>query len=320
MTLVAGYVGLEGLVMISDSRVTYETPTGQRFYCDVAQKLFPLNPYVAVGYASEDIKVTWKVIEGIASELRHLGGFRNLYALKDRLIGVSKKVSSRVYDALPKKPRTYLLFGILQPNRPRWMAKRDFFEFLKRTQTGAIPEQMLRGIQQANGPKQTHFNTGYPSSLVVAVALPEAKVRYRESIGGLAIGSGGFVEDTMTVDSLMHAEVKSGMGLRMVTVALLVSFRGEVEKHDERTVGGMYQVLTITSSGAMLNPYSMGEPTGDERTPRFVMQPTPTGWLQQDLKTGKSQAVLPPPLFPKPAHLHDATFDLKAFPWEPLDP
>lgn len=301
---------------MSDSRITFKTPEGKKLYCDIGQKLFIMNPSVVVGF-SGDVSAASKVIKNVYIEFQKVSQFPDLYALKDKLIGTTKEVYQNQFKNECEKPKIQIIYGILQPNKLRALNKKEFFEFLKRKGSGYISGNIINALQKSD-PNKSCFDTGFPVCILVAISFPKEIVKYRETIGGMAIGSGQFIEEFITrqndLDFLMYWDMNNGINSLSSTLKSII--QEKIIESGEKTVGGLYQVVLVTASGADLYGYSTDIYNPDGTIAGYSMQPTHDGWIQKDTTTGKIIRVVTPEKVLSLKQIQNYEFNFQAYDWK----
>jgi 20S proteasome alpha/beta subunit len=82
MTVVAGVSLFNGVMLIADSRVTVSLPGRPDFYCDMAQKIFPLTHTTVLGFSGDfayGFSARARVIETTNEEIK--AGFSQFTSL-----------------------------------------------------------------------------------------------------------------------------------------------------------------------------------------------------------------------------------------------
>ncbi len=69
MSVIAGCSLLNGVLLLSDCRITVERSGVPDVYCDFGKKLFPLTPHVALGFVAKDVLTAGHLVREVLRQI-----------------------------------------------------------------------------------------------------------------------------------------------------------------------------------------------------------------------------------------------------------
>jgi len=262
MTVAAAFNVLQGLVIVADSRISYEGRPEKR---DFAQKLYPLSEYIVAGIAG-DCALANDLLFYLRKNIADDDRLKNI-----ELLGIeAKKVFDYYYRAITSKhnldnPVVQILIAGLNLSESKTMASDDLWRFIKAQQGGfSMPAEFTNAIKNQKGdelpftyPKAYIYKYSYPSCQMVSTS------KFPDSI---IIGTGSIIESEMRdLNELMLPK----LGDQMTICAIMLGndlMESCFEKQID-SVGGMPHGYTITASGVSAFCLSTGGVIGNDGLP-----------------------------------------------------
>lgn len=286
MTVIAGASLFNGVMLLSDCRVTIKVTGRSDIHADIAQKIFQLTPTTAIGFAG-DVETAGRLI---ATAYHHLNRRQRVDAVSMR--DWLPRFLRSTYRGISRKHRagvvSFLVASVI-PGHPNIVERRKVEEFFKTIafkrspmQRNFVPDIVMRIMMMPHEDRHIAI-PGSVRGLLYAVHAPEFIPQYVEPLHYRAIGSGreSIREIDKTADWLIAGQPGNDMVECMAftdAVAEFIAAEGII------SVGGMFPCLKVDHRGVVFLGHTMGLP-GNRVSIRF--DPAVGRWIQSNEKTGK---------------------------------
>lgn len=309
MTVIAGVSLFNGVMLVSDCRVTVQRCGKPDVHGDIAQKLFPLTQNAAIGFCGD--VATAALLLGV---MLHQLPKREHKDVASLLQWFPRLFQSEVATLQAKKKRVapvdFMLAGII-PDRANLVERAKVVELMKdiafgtgRIQRSFVPDIVMQVMMTA--PDQEHVVIGNsPAGVLCTVRYPLFEPQFFKPLEFVAIGSGRHsnVEIKKYADWLLAGVPGNDMIERTSLTDAVSQFIAENEIKD---VGGMYPCVKIDRRGVGC--------LGIHQTfPLYDVSLTYDGardrWVQENRTTGKKIELLTPWEVMRNPSAVDQTFD-----------
>lgn len=286
MSVVIAAAFLDQAVLISDSRLTLGDETTH----DVLKKIYQLGPHLAVGFTSNDVGVSTRIIQELTRYSKAARTSSTSYLLS-RL----PRVANYHYQKLTSKQRPPMSFsyaGIITDRYDLMPNETAFNLFSKYKGSFSPPEKLARYLLAS---KDGFIPLPPPIPVIAVQLLPENKTYSFRNLGIDVRGSGsGIMSD---IEPEVHKILLCNDSWTRV-VMLQISIKDFCKKSGIKTVGGLNQVVSIDNNGVQPQSYSYRTANSDGSwSSGKRMEHRSGGWVQIDLDTGRELPVLDNPLF-----------------------
>lgn len=279
----------------SDSRITVKSARGI-FKRDVLQKTYQVGPHLAIGFTSNDVRISCLIIQALTNYSYRKAKSQNTLYLLDKLPRVARHEYERLTASMTEKPAMSFSFVGLMRDRATFLDSGYVFEMIKQhTGSFTLSPEMQRALFSGKDGK-LYFPS--PNPAVLVQTFPDSKILWFHTLGVSIEGSGSAAFDD---------ELKSEMGKILLIpepsfrIAILQqAIEDKCKKYGIDTVGGMNQTLILNESGVIPQGYSGGmtfDTEGNEVDKGRKIEIGPEGWVQTDLNTGKQVRILQQPMF-----------------------
>jgi hypothetical protein len=294
MTVIAGVSLFNGVMLLSDCRVTIQRRGKADVHCDIAQKLFPLTQNAVIGFSGD---VT--TAAALLGELRRQLPGRKHKDTASLVQWIPRLLQSGVATLRAKKKRVayvdFMLAGIA-PDRANVVERAKVVELMKEIafgdpsiQRGWVPDILMQVMLKP--PEHKHVVIGNsPAGILCTMRYPSFQPQFFEPLEFVAIGSGRY----STIEIKKNADwVLAGMpGNDMVERTSLTSAVSQfIAENEIKDVGGMYPCVKIDRRGVGLLGIC-------QKFPLYEVSLTYDGarerWIQENRTTGKKIELLTP--------------------------
>jgi hypothetical protein len=175
MTIIAGASLFNGVILLADTRVTIQRPSGRPdICCDIAQKVFFLTPTTAIGF-SGDVRAASAII---CEALRQLATRAHTDALSlrqwlPRFVAATYRAHARKHGA----PVLAFIVGSVIPGRNNVIERAKVAELLNTIGFGRspikrnfVPDIVMRILMQPA--TETHIAVRAPAGLLYTMTAP----------------------------------------------------------------------------------------------------------------------------------------------------
>lgn len=270
-------------LLISDSRITINGTIKR----DELQKIYQLGKHLAVGFTSDDVGTSYRIIYEMTRYSQKLSRSQHSLYLLDKL----PKVANYHYEKLTKGrnplPRMDFSYVGIINDRITQLDSKFVFDLIKRFKNSfTLSPEMQRSLFSAkNGIMK--FPPPIPSVLVQE--FPSNRRVNFHTLGVSLRGSGAvaFSELEKEIEKVLLCPDKN-----MRIVMFQLSLNNYCKKNNITSVGGLNQIIIIDRDGIKPQSYSHSSVLKDGK---FIggkkMEFKPGGWVQIDLDTGKEVKV-----------------------------
>jgi len=246
MSVVVGFSFPEEAVIISDSRISFvngEAVVGSK---DDLRKIFPLTPYLAIGFTSENVDLTLKIISKLEVYIRDQAKVNIVYYLLQKLPKVAEYEYKKLTKSMTKLPGMEFMFAGILSDRALNVPEPIAIDIMTKGGGGAVPEPIGRALMTM---KNGYLRIDPPTPVIMKQRLPSGEVSNLGTWTVAAIGSGS------SIQSLFEKEYSRIMTSEPAPIG---SFRSNfiriicddfIKKSHIPTVGGAVQVLRINAKG-----------------------------------------------------------------------
>lgn len=279
-------------VIMSDSRITIRKKDGSS-HQDKQRKIFQVAPYLAVGFVSNDVRLSRKIIKGLTEYANKKVKSLNSVYLMERLPRVAKYIYEKETVHLRVKQEMEFVYAGAATGFAGSHDSKRFFELIQKLDSSfsLSPEiqSALFGIKK-NG--QMTFPA--PAKIIKTQSLPSGEIRETHSLAIVTTGSGMGVMDKLKpdIEKVMLSPYKE-----MRIFILETALREYIASSGIDTIGGLIQIAVIDKDGVAPFSYSFStfDPNGNEQ-PINSMVFKDGKWTQTNHITGNEIEVTTNPL------------------------
>ena len=288
MSVVLGFIFPDFSVLMSDSRVTLRKGSGKLHFRDELQKLFQVSDHLAVGFASDDVAVSYSIIQGVTRFCRDSARSKNTLYLLLHLPRVIKFLYKKNVSSIRRPPAMSFVFVGSILGRGARIPTKDFSELLKKMENSfTLSPIMMQALFGGNRDGYMHFPA--PGSALFRIDLPKGETYFQHAIGATAVGSGAPVFDDIEKEiHKIFLSPEKNMRLAM----LQFSVRDFQQKAKIESVGGMSQILVIDGAGVYPHSHSFSQldQSGKEVAGQKMVFENGS-WYQLDNASGRKVVV-----------------------------
>ncbi|KPJ55353.1 hypothetical protein AMJ47_00575 [Parcubacteria bacterium DG_72] len=270
MSLVAGQLFFQGIVMTADSRVTLFKDNKIVALKDISQKLFYLPNNIIIGFAG-DFNFANNILDFLYRQVQERPKLQNIFIFFEK----GPKLIHYAYENLAARtgysPKTNFLIGGIDFKRLTKVKNKDG--------TITILRNILRGkLFTFYCPEFIKREANYRNSMLAIGSGLSAKTNVEKSLGeGLQYG--------MRADSPL---INQGS-------ILSEALKSESKKLGIETVGGLFQVVTIDLGGTKFHTYkTRSEENKNPKELDLALVIRDNRYVQKNLKTGAEKPLLYP--------------------------
>jgi hypothetical protein len=291
MSVVAGCLLLDGVLLAADTRITYPGSDGSNVFVDNALKIFPFAPGTAIGYVG--------IVETASMLLQHLiaGRDRKQRTHPMRLHKWIPRLLRGVYRRLPSDLQRQVSF----------MVASSFADTLQAVETAKIGRMLLDGAK--NGMNMISGTLPWDilssgkavvkipntcNSILYVMSSPNFEPRACPALSFMAIGSGRAVVEGILRD---HARIVLGnVNSPWEGAWFRTTITNFVEHNGIDGVGGLYPVLKVRGNeiaplGFSVTSYKQGS---SEVEAKVELSVEAGQWIQRERLSGTSVILQPP--------------------------
>jgi hypothetical protein len=294
MTVIAGVSLFNGVMLLSDCRVTVQRHGKPDVHSDIAQKLFPLTQSAAIGFCGD--VATAALLLGV---LRRQLPKREHKDVANLLKWLPRLFRSSIATLKAKKKRVsqtdFMLAGIV-PDRANMVERAKVVELMRDIASGKggiqrsfIPDIVVQVM--TTPPEQEYVVIGNsPAGVLCMMRYPLFEPQFLKPLEFAAIGSGqrSTVEIKKCADWLLAGMPGNDMVERCSLTDAVSQFIAENEIKD---VGGMYPCVKIDRRGVGCLGIHQTFPLYEVS---LTYDSARARWVQENHTTGKKLELLMP--------------------------
>lgn len=294
MTVVAGASLFNGVMLLSDTRVT--TVRGGKILTtnDVAQKLIAITPRVVVGFTG-DVTTAGIILREAVKRVRTRKRQDTISVLEWFF-----RLLPYVYRRLEQSSRAghvNFLVGAVVTDRPNVVERWRVVELMKkiilapRINRNWLPNTLVR-ILQTDPRFQFVRLPDTVAGLLYTADAPNFEPRVLEPLQYVAIGSGkGATSEIKNCADWIFAGSPDDMSVQMALTQAVTAFLSEQSIED---VGGMFPCVKLDARGATLLGGEQGSFGDGGFRISLSVDPETRRWVQQNHLTGKRVPLMYP--------------------------
>lgn len=268
MTLVAGQLFFQGIVMTADSRVTVFKNNRIIALKDIGQKLFHFPNNIILGFCG-DYDFATSILDFLSRQVEKRPKLQNIFIFYDK----APKLIRYAYEVLSQRkklrPQVNFLIGGIDFKRPT--------------------------IVKETGGKKIILGNILNGKLFAFYCPDFIKKEANHEDSILVIGSGSPSKENTEKD-LKKLQYSIRADLPLIHAASLISWalRNESKKLKIETVGGLFQVATIDLNGTAFHAYETRSEVNNSDELDLALFIRDGRYIQKNLKTGEEKPLLRP--------------------------
>lgn len=279
MTMIAAVAFPDEIIVLSDSRVSFSKKNIQLSSEDRLKKIYQLNSHVVFAFTSENVGLTWKVIEKMTIKLKDLSGLSNSEFLKE-----ITKIAKSEYKSIDKSGTLMeFIYAGLDFKSKLKVESRKLETVLKKCQEHSYFPEKLVDIKLLE--KKFTFIPA-PSPILVKQTFPSGEAIFTKGWNMGTAGSGkSFVKELEKFYPKIFffpGAFNKGMVIKDLADAY-------IEREEIKSVGGIVQLFAITSSGVEPIQFAQTK-NGKAIIKRYVDENG--NWVEENLETNKKLVVV----------------------------
>lgn len=301
MSLVLACAFPDVAILISDSRVS----CGSRKQ-DVLQKIYQIGPMLAIGFTSNDVRLTERILGVMTDYVFHHAKSKNTRYLLLRLPKVANYYYRKFTQGKNSIPMDFVFAGV-DNSIGAVISGRALFELFKRVGSGSLSPRLSYGMYNQKGDSVT---LPPPASIIAILKFPECI--YEETVGLGYFASGSDAEATKHLQEAFEKTLVTVDEFSVMKHVIISSIIEEhVRKHDIETIGGLTQTVLIDEKGLKPVGYSVGGLGEDGKAEEKISMTFNNGaWVQKRLKDDKEIIVTKCPMVINSDEIFEAKIDL----------
>lgn len=296
MSVIVGFSFPEEAVLISDSRISFAKNKVIIGVNDDLRKIFALTPQLAIGYTSDDVNFTHKILLKLQWYIQNQAKNNVVYHLLKRLPKVVAYEYKKISKTLRRSPAMELMYAGILSDRSIEVPEPVIMNLLTIGGGGAVPEPIGRALMTM---KNGYLTMAPPTPVIMKQHLPSGEVSNLGVYTVASIGSGSSIENLFTKEysKLMTSEPSPIGGFRSNLIRLYCD--QFIKESNIPTVGGAIQVLSISTNGVKGVNSSFKRIYSDSSVEDISsMDFDGENWIWRDHKNGKVEVIktFSPPL------------------------
>lgn len=246
MSVVVGLSFPEEAIIISDSRISFvkgKVVVGSR---DDLRKIFALTPQLAIGFTSDNVELTYKIISRLEEYIANEAKISITYYLLQKLPRVAEYEYKKLTKGMINLPHMEFIYAGILADRPLHIPEQIIMDIMTKGGGGAVPEPIGKALMTMRDGIMTMEP---PTPVIMKQHLPSGEISdfgiY--TVGG--IGSGSFMQKLfgdeysrlLTCDPAPIGTFRSNL--------IRIMCDDFIKESGIPTVGGAVQVLRINAKG-----------------------------------------------------------------------
>lgn len=291
MSIVLACAFPEAAIILCDSRVS-DGKSNKR--SDTLRKAYQIGPRLIVGFASNDVAISEKIISVMTDYIKRYAKSRNTRYLLSKLPKVAAHYYKKFCVREKNKPRMEFIFAGLDQTVSAVVSGKKLFEMLKRSLnsrpggSGSLSSRFLWGFERQKGDA---VPLPPPASIVAKLIFPENQ--YEDAVGlGYAV-AGSDTKATEKLQKAFEQAIIVGSDDGAIRQAMIASIIEDHRKKQEiDTIGGLTQTILIDEQGVHALGYSYTAINNDGSTGDSISMRFENGfWIQERSRDGKQIKV-----------------------------
>ena len=295
MSVVAGCTLFDGVLLLADSRVTF--PGNPDRYVDNAQKLFPISPDTAIGFAG-DLRVASILLQGMAEPVKRRR-CRDAISLHLWLPRYFRYAYSQLDASLGGRSVAFMIASALR-DRSTVVEKQIVRDLMFYAVSG---EGVSRGnwvpglaVDILNAPTPAVAIGGTHRGVLFSLQSPRFTPVYCPPLNFMAIGSGqAAIQEVSRIRNSIILDHHGETNLEAMWLEDAVS--SFVREKRIAGVGGLYPLIKVSSRGVEMlgRGVTYFRRGGDcEVEARIELAVENGQWVQRNATTGREIPLVPP--------------------------
>ncbi len=312
MSVIAGCSMFDGIILLSDCRATLSRTGSKDIYVDNVQKIFPILPTTAIGFAGNICSAS-KIIAELASYLKQKKGLHKLNSIKllEWLPRYIRYKYGQISNTIPE-PEVIFMVASIVSDRPNVIERAKVVEIMERFRLNKLSvnrnwiPSILVEILKTPPSKENVSLSNVPLGLLYVMKPPLFVPEFIKPLEYSAIGSGEKVVEDIDrfVDWIFAGDVGNPY---MEASSLREVVSKFIENNKIQTVGGLYPCIKINGNGIQFLENIWEIPVGGTKIElSFSAQGR---WVQKNLITGKTIEIKYPWEIDFSKYLTDKKFD-----------
>lgn len=291
MSIVLACAFPEAAIILCDSRVSDGSSTRRS---DILRKTYGLSPLLAVGFASNDVVVTEKIIAAMTDYVENYAESKNTRYLLSKLPKVAAYYYQKFCASKKEKSRMEFIFAGIDPTVSAIVSGKKLLEMFKRALafrsggSGSVSSRFLWGMERQKGDAMP---LPPPAAIVGKLVFPGNIYEDAAGLGYAVAGS-----DIKAAEKLQRAFEQAiivGSDSEVIRQAMIASI---IEDHRKQrqvdTIGGLTQTLLISEKGISALGYSYTAINRDGSKGDSISMRFENGyWVQERSRDGKQIKV-----------------------------
>lgn len=302
MSVVVGFSFPEEAVIISDSRISFlnnKVIVGSR---DDLRKIFALTPYLAIGFTSDDVDLTHKIISKLEEYISGQAKVNIVYHLLQKLPKVAAYEYKKLTKGTGSTPNMEFVYAGILSDRPLNVPESVIWDLMTRGGgSGAVPEPIGRAFMTM---KDGFLRIDPPTPVIMKQGLPSGEASNLGVYTFAGVGTGSSIESLFEkkYSTLMTCEPAPIGTFRCNLIRLICE--DFIKDSNIPTIGGAVQVLRINAKGVSGVNSSFKRIFSDSSTKDISsMEFDGKQWIWKDYESGTVEVIksfLPPSTITKP--------------------
>lgn len=292
MSVVIGFSFPEEAIIVSDSRISFVNGNIVRSSKDNLRKVFALTPQLAIGFVSNNVNLTHKIIAKLEDYIKKEAKVKVVYHLLQKLPKVAEYEYKKLIKNIKVPPPMEFIYAGILADRSLTVPEPIIMNMLG---SGAVPEPIGRALMtMRNG----YLTMAPPTPVIMKQTFPLGKVSNLGVYTFGAIGSGASIEKVFEKEyrNLLMAEPAPIGTFRSNLIRLICD--EFIKDSNIPTIGGTIQVLRINVKGVSAVHASFNRIFSDSSIKKISsIEFDGEKWIRNNYETGTVETVksfLPP--------------------------
>ena len=291
MSIVIGLAFPSGVILGCDSRLTI-VKGQEKFYRDEVQKIFQVGPNLAIGFTSNNLEITHKIIKEITNYSINKARIKNTLYLLDKLPKVAQYYYEQITRSIKEKPDMEFVYAGTVLNRALVLNGKDLFNFLKKFGSMSVSPQIYYAIKNTkNG--ITHLPP--PASVLAKQTFPSLELDTVYGFGFAFSGVSGQIKEKIEEAYLKIIESGEIDSFKIIITKYIID--DFCKDNNVKTIGGLTQIILLNEAGLHPMQYSYANLDKDGKNINEKSISFKNGkWIQHNKSRGKEITIKHNPL------------------------